>query len=326
MTRTYCTYFDSRYLTRGLALWESLSRHCAPFELHALCLDDAAYDALVALALPSLVPLRLAELEAADPELLRVKPSRSTIEYYFTLTPSLTLHILRGGRDVTYLDADLFFFDSIEPLFDEFGGASIGIIRHRFPPALAELEQWGVFNVGCVIFRNDANGRACLEWWRERCLEWCYDRIEGDRFADQKYLDRWPSLFEGVKVLEHRGANVAPWNAGGSDFRDGGGVLVDGAPLLFYHFHGLRSWSASLWQLGFARYRTSPPRLLVKRVYRPYIAALHDFARRTTAARGNEVRKTMRIRPADLVRAPLYLLRRELIVQSPRSAPPPTPS
>src|SRR5205823_10040223 len=95
--------------------------------------------------------------------------------------------------------------------------------------------------VGLMAFRNDSFGRECLEWWRERCLEWCYDRLEGDRFADQKYLDDWPTRFERVVVLQHKGAGVAPWNAMNYQIcLQNGRVIVDGQPLIFYHFHGLK--------------------------------------------------------------------------------------
>ena len=80
------------------------------------------------------------------------------------------------------------------------------------PGALADQRRFGIYNVGWVSVRRRDDGIAALRWWRERCIEWCYDRVEGDRFADQRYLDRLPELFAGVHVIEHLGANLAPWN------------------------------------------------------------------------------------------------------------------
>ena len=90
----YCTYFDSNYLTRALALHASLARHAEPFRLWALCLDDAAFHVVEAMSIDSLRPIKLADLEAEDPGLAAAKGNRSTVEYYFTLSPALPLYLL----------------------------------------------------------------------------------------------------------------------------------------------------------------------------------------------------------------------------------------
>src|SRR5437773_2692163 len=95
--RTFCTYFDSRYLARGLALHDSLSRHSPGMTLWVLCLDRQSERALQALNLTGVRPITLLEIEEGDRELLNVKGSRSPLEYYFTLTPSLPLYVM--GRD-----------------------------------------------------------------------------------------------------------------------------------------------------------------------------------------------------------------------------------
>jgi hypothetical protein len=278
--RYFCTYFDSNYLPRALALYHSLRRQCPHFTLWALCMDQGAHQALAAMALPGIELIALEEFERGDEELCAAKGNRSRVEYYFTCTPSLALYVLRANPEVeliTYLDADLFFFADPEPLFQELGDASVGIIAHRFPPAMRDGERFGVYNVGYLSFRRDAQGLACLGWWRERCNEWCYDRVEEGRFADQKYLDDWPERFPGTVVLAHPGANVAPWNiTGGKLDITGSHITVDGAPLIFYHFHGLRQAGPWLYDPNLDEYGVQASHTLIERVYMPYIRELQQ--------------------------------------------------
>ena len=209
----------------------------------------------------------------------------SRLEYYFTCTPSLSLYILDRFPQVdvlTYLDADLFFYGNPEPIFAELGDQSVLIVGHRFPPALRSRERFGIYNVGLLSFRNDASGRECLNWWRERCLEWCHDWVEDGRFADQKYLDDWPTRFRGVVVLQHKGAGLAPWNVSGSELRDEAGtVFVDNQPLIFYHFHHLRRLTSYLVDPGLDAYGARMGATLRKRVYAPYLRELQVLERQT---------------------------------------------
>jgi hypothetical protein len=284
--RHYCTYFDRNYLLRGLALYRSLQRSEGPFVFHALCLDDHTFDILSRLRQPNLHPIALSEFEHGDAALLQAKSNRSAIEYYFTCTPSLMLYVLNHGDDVesvTYLNADMYFYSSVEPIYQELGADSILIIAHRFPQHLRFLEENGIYNVGWLTFRNDPAGRECAQWWRERCIEWCYDRLEDGKFADQKYLDDWPQRFEGVVVLQHKGANLAPWNWMNYDIRfTRSGITVDGQPLIFYHFHGLkilRSWLYDPVSEG--RLYGEMPFGMRWRLYHPYIQAIKAVGRWT---------------------------------------------
>jgi len=279
--RWFCTYFDRNYLPRGLALYRSLREHCPAFRLWVLCMDDATHDCLTRLGLPGLEPIALKDFEAGDAALLAAKANRSRVEYYFTCTPSLLLYVIGCWPAVdllTYVDADLFFFAPPEPLLDEMGAGSVGIIGHRFSPHLRSREQFGRYNVGWLSFRRDEEALECLRWWRDRCLEWCYDRVEEGRFADQKYLDDWPERFRGVVVLGHPGANLALWNLGNHRLAspDGTTVLVDGVPLIFFHFHGLRRVASWLYDPDWTAYGVVPTAVLRRSVYRPYLRAWRE--------------------------------------------------
>jgi hypothetical protein len=280
----FCTYFDRNYLSRGIALYESLREHGPPFALWTLCMDAATHEALTSAALPGLHPIGLEEMERGDDALLRAKRTRSPIEYYFTCTPSLPRYVFARHPEVdllTYLDADLYFFADPTPLLDEVGQGSIGIIEHGGAGRMPSLAIYGRYNVGWITFRRDEDGLACLEWWRERCLEWCYDRAEDGRFAEQKYLDQWPERFPGVVILAHPGANVAPWNLAGRRIaEDRGRLLVDGEPLLFFHFHGFKQVRRWLFDPNLSQYRTPLTDERRRTLYLPYIAALRRAARR----------------------------------------------
>lgn len=249
-----------------------------------LCLDDRCHEVLDDLDLPNVNLIRLQDFEAGDTDLLAAKKTRSLLEYYFTCTPSLPLYVFENWRDIesiTYLDSDIFFFSSPDPVFDEVGENSVAMIEHRFSPGLESLKQFGIFNVGWITFRRDRNALDCLNWWRDRCNEWCYKRLEGDRFADQKYLDQWPSRFNKVIVLQHKGANLGPWNVSNYELTlDEGRVLVDGQPLVFFHFHGLMPLFGPVYDLSVAQYGVLPNRVLAKHIYTRYIRTLGEISRR----------------------------------------------
>ena len=279
----YCTGFDSNYLFKGLALYHSLVRHAPGSTLWVLCLDRATERVLERLPYPGLRTLSLEALEAAEPRLRAARQDRSRVEYYFTCTPALIWHLLTrepGEGPITYLDADLYFFASPAPLLQESYSSSVTILGHRFPPVLRHLEVYGIYNVSWLTFANDPSARECLAWWRNRCIEWCHDRLEDGKFADQKYLDDWPTRFRDVHVLANAGAGIAPWNVSAHPITVGeGGLRAGGAPLVFYHFHAFKRLLPWLFDPGLARYGATMTHELERSLYLPYLAELRGIER-----------------------------------------------
>jgi hypothetical protein len=273
--REFCTLFDSNYLIKAVAMQRSLLRHSPSFHLTAFCFDDDAKRLVDALGMPSISTVSLRELETFDRELLSTKDDRTPTEYCWTATPALPRYVFAHRPDlheVTYLDADLLFFSDPNALFEEMGEASVLITPHRFSPEYAHHAANGIYNVQFLTFRRDDRGIETLEWWHDRCIEWCYYRLEDGKLGDQKYLDDWPERFPGVHVLQHKGGGLAPWNITQYDVRRRDGkVMVDDAPLVFFHYHRV-----ALQQRG--PHRWQPPGYAISTsdrvlVYDPYLEA-----------------------------------------------------
>ncbi len=274
----FCTLFDSHYLSRGLAMYESLIKHCKEFHLYIFAFDDICLQYLKAENLDKVTIISLTEFE--DKELLAVKESRTKTEYCWTCTPSTILYCINtfALTNCTYLDADLYFFSDPKILIDEMCEKSVLITEHRYTPIYDLSETSGIYCVQFMTFKNDSNGMIALKWWRNACVEWCFATVEEGKFGDQKYLDDWPIRFEGVHILQNLGGGVAPWNIQQYTFHNEGRNLVGQEVktntnfiLVFYHFHSLKLFSNGIVCLAEA-YLIS--KMIRNNIYKPYILQL----------------------------------------------------
>ncbi|MDF2529247.1 MAG: hypothetical protein K0Q57_127 [Gammaproteobacteria bacterium] len=281
MKQVFCTLFDSFYLSRGLAMYESLLKHMPEAYLYVFAFDQRCYDNLSKMNLPNMKVITLAEFE--DTELLKIKPTRSRGEYCWTCTPSIILYVLDKFNEAacTYVDADLYFFSTPEPLFSELGDQSVSIISHRYTPEYDQAKTSGKYCVQFMTFKNTEPGLKVLKWWRDACIEWCYARKEDGKFGDQKYLDDWPSRFDGVCELENLGGGVAPWNVQQYEFYLADDQLFGKErlsntifPVIFYHFHDFRFLKND--RLDLAPYKLN--KQIISLIYLPYVKHLEKIA------------------------------------------------
>jgi hypothetical protein len=242
----FCTLFDINYLSRGITLYRSLEKVCTSFHLYVFAFDEPTRQFFSSnkASFPHITMVSLKEFE--DDALLRVKPSRSAAEYCWTSTPSTLLFCLEQFKPdhCTYLDADMFFYHDPQVLVDEMGDKSVLISEHRYTPAYDQSSYSGTYCVQFMCFKNTADGMTVLRWWRERCLEWCYARLEDGKFGDQKYLDDWTTRFSSIHVMQHPGGGVAPWNVQQFDITKDLQLIEKKSdaryPLVFFHYHGLK--------------------------------------------------------------------------------------
>lgn len=266
----YCTYFDKNYLIKGLCLHTSLLRHNPNVNLHILCMDDYTKDILIKMHLKGVTLISLNTFE--DKELLKIKSSRSLVEYYWTCTPSLPLYIFKNNphiEKVIYLDADIYFYSSINPALEELGNKSILTVEHRYPKGQeTRAKTSGIFNVGFQIFNRDRESLKCLERWRKQCLKWCYWRVEDGKLGDQLYLNEWPSLYKNLIISQNLGINAAPWNITQFEVKKRDNyVYIDEDKLICYHFHQYNIISEHNFEYS-SGYRLSKD--LIKYIYKPY--------------------------------------------------------
>ncbi len=241
----FCTLFDSFYLNRALVMYESLKKNCPDFHLYIFPFDDLSHQILKQLNLERVTLISLAEFESKD--LLSVKQTRSKGEYCWTCTPFTIRYCLDRFNlsECTYIDADLCFYSDPACLINELKDKSVLITDHRYSPEYDVSSTHGIYCVQFLTIKNTTLGSTVLNWWRDRCLEWCYNRLEDGKFGDQKYLDDWTTRFEGVHVLENIGGGVAPWNVQQYDLsKDSEGTrwitektTAQKTKLIFYHFH-----------------------------------------------------------------------------------------
>jgi hypothetical protein len=158
---------------------------------------------------------------------------------------------------VFYFDPDMVIFDRLDELAMHLEDASILLTPHQVEPersreAIMDNEmaslKYGVFNLGFLGVRGDANGRAFADWWSSRLLEFCRDDRPAGLFTDQKWVNLAPCFFDGIRVLRSPAYNVATWNITTREvlgsFSDG--FTVNGEPLGFYHFSGFDSGDQAL--------------------------------------------------------------------------------
>ena len=147
---------------------------------------------------------------------------------------------------------------------------------------------------------NNANGRKVIDWWKDACKEWCYNRYEDGKFGDQKYLDDWTTRFKGVHVLQHLGGGLAPWNVVQYDLKQ--------IEPVFYHFHYFRSSEiCGLYEYIFGPYELQAE--AIERFYEPYIKAISRIHKQLLRDGFTDAEMGYGILEESVWRKPLHILR-----------------
>ena len=238
----FCTYFDSTYLAKGLVCRHTLMNHTPTVQLFVLCLDDSVTSALS--GMPNTTLIALKDIESYCPTLLEIKPKRKQPrEYYTTMTAIFPLFLFErfGIERLTYTDADMAYWSSAEEIEEVMGEYSLMVTDHENPIAYAA----GRFNNGIMGYRNDTYCVEFLQWYAERCIDWCEWRATADgKCGDQGYLTilhSQPERFKNVLSCPQPGINLGAWNLAMHSLEEKNGKLILDSKrnLVCYHFHGI---------------------------------------------------------------------------------------
>lgn len=321
-SNVFFTFFDKGYLSRGLAMIDSVRKHGNNDLIVILALDEATKIFFDQEHFSGVEVITISQIEDFEPRLLATKTTRSTMEYYFTCTPHIFRYLfsslqMSSSDTLSYLDADLFFYDDPTKIREALGSYSVGITEHRFSDDLSKrLIKYGKFNAGFMTFKNDEDGLRVLEWWGNQTLEWCYDIPEDGKYANQGYLNNFED-FPNVLSYPSTGFNLAPWNTKSSTINndESGNVIVDDNRLLFFHFHGVRrvrKWFVTAQLI----YKSQMTAVLAQDVYEPYLSVLKKFdsyveskipTPPTTSKRGNGIHGLIgRLRKSVIDRLSIY--------------------
>ena len=287
MDHIFCTLFNSNYLDKGIALYNSLKKYCNNFKLYIFAFDDLTYDVLNDLNFPNVIVVHLSQIE--NEELLYVKKSRSSAEYCWTCTPATIMYVLKHFHEsiCTYLDADMFFYQDPSKIFDEMNNNSnsIIIVRHNFPKKREKLmnQIHGKYCVEFNTFKNNEKGMECLEWWRKSCLNEChYSRNPKDTVGDQTYLEEFETRFSEVQVCSYLGAGVAPWNIMNYKMKlaNNGELIMQPKDnkkmienVIFFHFQGIKYLPFGLINID----SQTNSSFVKKNIYLPYLLLIDDI-------------------------------------------------
>lgn len=244
------TSITANYLPKARVLAESIRRHGPGFRIHLVLCDepppgfDLALEPFDALITP-------ADLGLDAPAWLF---SHSVVELCTAVKGPALQYILaaQGADKVFYFDPDIAVFGRIEELVAALDRHCALLTPHQCVPEVDDETvraneicslRHGVFNLGFLGVRGDAEGRRLADWWAERLRSYCFDEPQRGLFTDQRWMDLAPCFFPDIGILRDPGFNVATWNlthrqATGS-LRDG--VRINGEPLGFYHFSGFDS-------------------------------------------------------------------------------------
>ena len=273
MRIVFCTIITADFIHYALTLYSSLLKFKPNTNFYILVSDtNSSFDELRA-NFPLLHIIYDNEICKDKISIeIRDKYKESDMDCFRWSMKSLLIKYLLGlnYEQVFFLDPDTYFFNSFDFLFDELDNQSVLLTPHwrsanpyMDPKNFAILQTSGLFNAGFIGATKA--GIPAMEWWSLVCEYECKKEPSKGLFVDQSYLDLMPIYFEDIKILRHRGCNIASWNQAECPrtLTEEGKVYINGIwEIVFIHFtkstiKGILSGKDTLLRNHLAEYQDS---------------------------------------------------------------------
>lgn len=278
---TTCT---AAYLAQAKSLGDSILQTNPGYRLCIGLVDkmDGRFDPAF-FAPHEIIPVALLSI----PPFADMQSRYSLLELSCALKPWFALYLLEKYKtgQIIYMDTDIRLTGSLVYLEEELSRHSILLTPHIMSPLPADdkrphetaILKTGIYNAGFFAVKNDENGNAFLNWWRDILVDYCYEDSSRGLASDQSWLNFVPLFFKNVKIIDHPGCNVAYWNMHERKLEKAGESLIVNTefPLLFFHFSGYSMKNPALISRHQDRFKlTDNP--VVAELFRIYHAALKE--------------------------------------------------
>ncbi len=276
------TICSNNYLAQAKVLTDSFNE----FERESvlfLILVDKKTDSIPYLEL--FPEARVLEVDSSIvPDLDLMIKRYNIVELNTSVKPFIFDYLFKTGAysRILYFDPDIKIFSSLKPVFQLLEGSSAVLTPHFLSPLPVDGKtpfenvalNYGIYNLGFLgLNLEHPSTRNLLDWWSIRTCRFGYSKVSEGYFVDQLWFNLVPLFFKGVRILDNPGLNMAPWNLH-ERFLDYGNdvdqqIMVNGEPLVFYHFSSFSHTSPDLLSKYYDRY-SFEDREDLRKIYKDY--------------------------------------------------------
>lgn len=152
-----------------------------------------------------------------------------------------------GADKVIYFDPDVIVYHPLNAIIQLLETYTFILTPHLLTPlnddkspSERSIMMAGTYNLGFIAIAKRGDWQRMLQWWQSHLYSEGFSDATNGMFTDQRWIDLVPSLFDKVHILRNPAYNIAYWNFKTRQLHtdSSGRYLVDGEPLVFFHFSG----------------------------------------------------------------------------------------